>query len=70
SNKVKDSFIKIVGIDKNKDLRFNKTKKFNQNIAKFKFTKQDLESFITKSKSETPKIQSKHNVAANHVSRG
>lgn len=70
SNKVKDSFIKVLGIDKNKDVRFDKTKTFDENIAKFKFTKQDFESFITKSKSETPKIQSKHNVATNHVSRG
>nr|WP_275449999.1 hypothetical protein [Rickettsia peacockii] len=70
SSQIKDSFIEVLGIDKNKDARFDKTKTFDENIAKFKFTKQDLESFITKSKSEAPKIQSKHSVATSHVSRG
>ncbi|MFV9873841.1 MAG: patatin-like phospholipase family protein [Rickettsia conorii subsp. raoultii] len=70
SSKIKDSFIEVLGIDKNKDVRFDKTKTFDENIAKFRFTKQDLESFITKSKSEAPKIQSKHSVATSHVSRG
>ncbi|MFV9930389.1 MAG: hypothetical protein AB8U82_06110 [Rickettsia endosymbiont of Haemaphysalis japonica] len=70
SSKIKDSFIAVLGIDKNKDVRFDKTKTFDKNIAKFKFTKQVLESFITKSKSEAPKIQSKHSVATSHVSRG
>ncbi|QQV75155.1 hypothetical protein H6P87_00701 [Rickettsia tillamookensis] len=70
SSKIKDSFIEVLGIDKNKDVRFDKTKTFDENIAKFKFTKQDLESFITKSKSEAPKIQSKHSVARSHASRG
>lgn len=71
SSKIKDSFIEVVlGIDKNKDVRFDKTKTFDENIAKFKFTKQDLESFITKSKSEAPKIQSKYSVARSHVSGG
>jgi len=70
SSKIKDSFIEVLGIDKNKDARFDKTKTFDKNIAKFKFTKQDLEGFITKSKSETPKIQSKHNIDRSHVSRG
>ncbi len=69
SSKIKDSFIEVLGIDKTKDVRFDKTKTFDENIAKFKFTKQDLESFITKSKSEAPKIQSKHSVATSHVSR-
>ncbi|GAA5252479.1 hypothetical protein KNCP2_07670 [Candidatus Rickettsia kedanie] len=70
SSKIKDSFIEVLGIDKNQDVRFDKTKTFDENIAKFKFTKQDLESFITKSK--TPKIQSKHSntVARSNASRG
>ncbi len=70
SSKIKDSFIEVLGIDKNKDARFYKTKTFDENIAKFKFTKQDLESFITKSKSEAPKIQNKHEVASSQRSRG
>lgn len=70
SSKIKDSFIEVLGIDKNKDARFDKTKTFDENIAKFKFTKQDLEGFITKSKSEAPKIQNKHNVASSQMSRG
>ena len=70
SSKIKDSFIEVLGIDKNKDIIFDKTKTFDENISKFKFTKQNLESFITKSKSEAPKIQSKHSVATSHVSRG
>ncbi|HJD60215.1 MAG TPA: patatin-like phospholipase family protein [Rickettsia endosymbiont of Omalisus fontisbellaquei] len=70
SSKIKDSFIEVLGIDKNKDARFDKTKTFDENIAKFKFTKQDLESFITKSKSEAPKIQNKHEVASSQRSRG
>ncbi|MCZ6902653.1 MAG: hypothetical protein O7C59_08660 [Rickettsia endosymbiont of Ixodes persulcatus] len=60
----------MFGIDKNKDARFDKTKTFDENIAKFKFTKQDLESFITKSKSEAPKMQNKHSVTRTHASRG
>nr|WP_231289942.1 hypothetical protein [Rickettsia australis] len=72
SSKIKNGFIEVLGIDKNKDVLFDKTKTFDENIAKFKFTKQDLESFITKSKSEAPKIQSKHSntVARSNASRG
>nr|WP_269146077.1 hypothetical protein [Rickettsia canadensis] len=69
-SKVKDSLIKVFGIDKNKDVRFNNTKTFDENIAKFKFTKQALEILINKSKSETLKIQNKHSVTRTHASRG
>ncbi|WP_342225563.1 patatin-like phospholipase family protein [Rickettsia endosymbiont of Urophora cardui] len=50
SNEVKESFIEVFAIDKSKDARFDKTKTYDENIAKFKFTKDDLESFITKNK--------------------
>ncbi|WP_395476689.1 patatin-like phospholipase family protein [Rickettsia endosymbiont of Pantilius tunicatus] len=60
SNKVKESFIEVFAIDKNKDTRFNKTKTYDENIAKFKFTKEDLESFINKNKSAAIKVQDKY----------
>jgi len=59
-SKIKESFIDVLGVDKSKDTRFDKTKTYDENIAKFKFTKEDLESFITKNKSTAPKIQSKY----------
>jgi len=60
-NKIKESFIDALAIDKNKDARFDKTKIYDENIAKFKFTKEDLEGFITKNKNVAPKIQNKYN---------
>ncbi|MGX6960625.1 MAG: patatin-like phospholipase family protein [Rickettsia endosymbiont of Pentastiridius leporinus] len=61
-NKVKESFIGVFAIDKNKDARFDKTKTFDKNVAKFKFTKEDLQSFINLNKSEAVKIQNKYNI--------
>lgn len=59
-NKIKENFIEVFAIDKSKDVRFDKTKIYDENIAKFKFTKDDLENFLTKNKSEALKIQSKY----------
>ncbi|AFE51028.1 phospholipase [Rickettsia prowazekii] len=70
SSKIKDSFIEVLEIDKNKDTRFDKTKTFDYNIANFQFTKKDLESFLAKNKSAVLKIQRKHDVARNQRSRG
>ncbi|WP_347938799.1 hypothetical protein [Rickettsia oklahomensis] len=67
SSQVKDIFIKVFGIDKQKDARFNQIKTFDDNIAKFKFTKQALESFI--SKSEALKIHNKHIITRAYASR-
>ncbi|XVN41737.1 MAG: patatin-like phospholipase family protein [Rickettsia endosymbiont of Argas persicus] len=60
-NKIKESFIDVLAIDKSKDVRFDKTKTYNENIVKFKFSKEDLQAFITKNKSIAPKIQNKYN---------
>ena len=60
SNEVKESFIEVFAIDKSKDARFDKTKTYDENIAKFKFTKDDLESFITKNRSSAIKVQNKY----------
>lgn len=59
SSKVKEDFIKLFAVDKNKDARFDKNKSYNENIAKFKFTNKDFESFITLNKSEVLKFQNK-----------
>lgn len=60
-NKVKESFIDVFAIDKSKDARFDKTKIYDENIAKFKFTKEDLQSFINLNKDSAVKIPHKHN---------
>ncbi|HJD65037.1 MAG TPA: patatin-like phospholipase family protein [Rickettsia endosymbiont of Diachasma alloeum] len=60
SNKVKESFIEVFAIDRNKDTRFNKTKTYDENITKFKFNEEDLKGFITKNKSAAIKVQDKY----------
>ncbi len=69
SNKVKESFIEVFAIDRNKDTRFNTTKTYAKNIAKFKFTKEDLESFITKHKCVGLNVQNKY-APRNHRTHG
>ena len=66
-NKIKESFIDVLAIDKNKDARFDKTKVFDKNITKFKFTKEDLYSFINFSKNEALKIQNKYSMSKNQA---
>lgn len=68
-NKIKESFIDVLAIDKSKDARFDKAKIYDENIAKFKFTKEDLEAFITKNKSAALKIQNKY-TPPKHRGRG
>nr|WP_253307613.1 patatin-like phospholipase family protein [Rickettsia endosymbiont of Ceutorhynchus assimilis] len=58
-DKIKEDFIKLLAIDKNKDARFDKNKSYNENIAKFKFNSKDFELFLNVNKSEALKFQNK-----------
>ena len=49
---VKINFVKTLGIDMRKDLRFDSTKTISQNMAKFKFNETDFQGFL-KSKQST-----------------
>lgn len=50
STEIKKGFIKAMGIDIEKDQRFDKDKSVEANITKFKFQKEDFDAVITKNK--------------------
>ncbi|WP_422229568.1 patatin-like phospholipase family protein [Rickettsia endosymbiont of Halotydeus destructor] len=58
-DKIKEDFIKLLAVDKSKDIRFEQSKSPQENISKFKFTKEDVRSFIAINTNKAFKFQGK-----------
>lgn len=52
---VKQNFVELLGVDINKDQRFNKSKSLNNNLLKFNFNENDFKGFLKQKQAEKHK---------------